>query len=117
MTYAAPATTYAAPAAQYSYPAQHYNPSTGSVVMQQANPTTGSVVMNAPTYQAHALPAQGTISSGAYHGYQYAAQPPVTYPATTLPTATSMVAYPQYTFQTGSYVAPQQVVGMTQQQV
>merc|ERR1712188_54866 len=62
--------------------------------------------------------AQGTISSGAYQGYQYSAQPPVTYAVAspTLPTAASMVAYPQYTFQPGSYVAPQSG-SMTNQQI
>jgi hypothetical protein len=28
-----------------------------------------------------------------------------------------MVAYPQYTFQQGTYVQPQQIVGYTQQQI
>jgi hypothetical protein len=40
-------------------------------------------------------------------------------PATTytLPTATSMVAYPQYTYQSGAYAQPVAPAGFTQQQV
>jgi hypothetical protein len=117
-TYAAPAPAYATP--QYSYPQAQYNANTGSVVVPQVNTTTGSVVAGTQGFNLQAMPAQGTISSGAYQGHQYVAQAPVTYPVAApaaLPTATSMVAYPQYTFQTGSYVAPQATSSLTAQQI
>merc|ERR1711990_594578 len=47
------------------------------------------------------------------------AQPAVPMPATTytLPTATSMVAYPQYTYHSGAYAQPVAPAGFTQQHV
>merc|ERR1719261_2154795 len=65
------------------------------------SPTT--YTMPAQTYTATA-PAQPTIST----------QPATTY---TLPSATSMVAYPQYTFQSGAYAQPIAPAGYSPQQV
>merc|ERR1711957_151485 len=92
MTYAAPAATYATAEPTYTAAAQTY---------------AAPAMYAAPTYtaaaQTYAAPATYSMPAVTTPVQPTAVLPATTY---TLPTATSMVAYPQYTYQSGAYAQP-----------
>merc|ERR1740136_400696 len=112
--YTAPAQTFAATSGSTAVPV-----TTDSVSIPAATSQvlTTTQVAPAPTYayapaQTYAAPA--TYSMPAVTTPVQPVLPATTY---TLPTATSMVAYPQYTYQSGAYAQPVAPAGFAQQQV
>merc|ERR1711957_535478 len=93
----------------------------GSVSMPATTSQVTSATQVAPALTYACAPAQTYAAPATYSmpAITTPVQPAAAMPATayTLPKATSMVAYPQYTYQTGAYTQPVALAGFTQQQV